>query len=298
MIYLIDENDPALLEFVDCFFQGSSLVDIHGAGDHGYGGTRWQVPAHAEERKKVYEKSLKEFKKMFALDKNLVKPLSKIISWNGKIVLDFGCGTGGLSVPLSEKGAKVFAADPVLLNLHALRCRTTYLGLDDDTIQTVQVDCKPPLPFMNETFHALICNSVIEFIPFHRPLYVKEFLRVLKVGGFLIISGENGMFPRNYYTKMWFPRFRRSEAIQKNQPFGTTHGELQRWIRESVYRVEDLSTRNYFNSFDKLSDRIIQPKVSSIVRALNTVFKACCRLIQVPSDIFLPYSTFIFQKCR
>ena len=138
----------------------------------------------------------------------------------------------------------------------------------------------------------------MEFIPHDRDKYVAEFLRLVKPGGHLVISTENGLFSIDNYTRPAFPLFRRRTMIDKNLPYGMTYFELRRWIRRSPRQVEDLSVRNLFNSVDKLTARrqaAGQTTAAKVLRSVNGVVKACCRAAGVPSDILLPYATYIFR---
>ncbi len=138
----------------------------------------------------------------------------------------------------------------------------------------------------------------MEFIPEDRDRYVLDFLRLIRPGGHLVISTQNGLFPLDYYTRKWFPLFRRKAMVAANLPYGVTYFELMRWIRKSPRQVENLSARNLFNSVDKLSSRIEaagRVRTARALRVTNRAFKACCRALGVPSDILLPYATYLFR---
>lgn len=292
----IDEAHPAFHEFWKCYDAGASVQDIYNAGQHGYG-KPYRVKAETIAEKKVRkQKVLREFSRMFQHRKNLVEPLESIFSWHGKRVLDFGCGTGALSVPLAQHGAIVIGVDPALHSLKAVQWRRSYLDLPEHSVSTVKIGAFPPLPFTDSSFDVVIVNSVLEFIPSNREQYIHEWCRVLKPEGFLVISTENGWFPRDYYTRMWLPRLRRKQAIKSNAPYGASYLEIRKWIKSNGGAFKDISRQNHFNSIDKLARRVENPILGRALGSCNHLFKTGCRGIWIPSDVFLPYATFIFQK--
>jgi 2-polyprenyl-3-methyl-5-hydroxy-6-metoxy-1,4-benzoquinol methylase len=294
---LIDEESIFYNKFVDCFFKGAALQDIHVNSDHGYAAkkrTETLDPIFIKKRK-IAAKN--EFSRVFDHLKNLVDPVDKNFGFEGKSVLDFGCGTGALSVAMASRGAEVTGVDPTEVSLEACKYRAQYFQVENSVTPQL-VSSTPELPFDDKSFDIVISNSVMEFIPFNRKEYIIELLRLVKASGLLIISTENGLFPFDYYTGQMFPIFRRKNEISNNRPYGITYFELLGWAKSSTRKVTDLSKKNIFNSFDKLEKRKMEEgrNVSaSFVCGLNTLLKWSCRLISIPSDIFLPYTTFILR---
>jgi ubiquinone/menaquinone biosynthesis C-methylase UbiE len=162
----------------------------------------------------------------------------------------------------------------------------------------VWIGTEPGLPFEDGSFDIVTCNSVFEFIPARREQYVRELVRVLRPGGHLMISTENGLFPVDYYTHRLFPLFRRARMRRLNVPYGMTYFELRRWLSGTGRPLSDLSKANTFNSLDHFVARKREAgggAVAGIANACNALLKGTCRAVGMPSQIFFPYTTFIFQ---
>lgn len=294
----IDEGNSFYKQFVDCVMLGAALQDIYVNSQHGFAARDVSVSDDPQLQQKLTKAARKEFLRINAHTLNLVNPIDRHIGLKGKRVLDFGCGTGALAVALALKDAQVTAVDPTPLSLQASKYRAQYFGLNESNFTTVQVQPQPGLPFEPQSFDIITTNSVFEFIPHYRKEYVWELLQLLKPGGILVISTENGLFPVDYYTRQWFMRLRRKHAVANNVPYGLDYFELCKWVRGSPRQVSNLCPLNLFNSVDKLVERkrsAGQYMQAGLVGAVNTVFKGVCRAIRVPSDIVMPYATYIFR---
>lgn len=133
---------------------------------------------------------------------NIVIPYKELIeefteelgSIEGKLILDAGAGTGNLSIKLKSKGAHVVALDFSAEGLECLK------GKDSD-IEILQHDLVKPLPFPNNNFDAIVSNNVVYTLePEKRVSVFKEFYRILKPGGKIIVSNvREGWNPANIY---------------------------------------------------------------------------------------------------
>ena len=104
----------------------------------------------------------------------------------GLTILDAGCGTGRNSIMLCRAGATVYGIDqsPEMI----LKARSTFstLGLSC-TLNTGTLD---KLPYRSGFFDAVLCSAVLDHILDIGPV-IKEFSRVLKPTGTVIISGPS-----------------------------------------------------------------------------------------------------------
>jgi arsenite methyltransferase len=105
----------------------------------------------------------------------------------GERVLDVGCGVGATVEFLSqEHHLEAFGVDTSSLLLKEGLERRRDLGLLQGTAET--------LPFCDRCFSALFCECVLSLL--HNPaLALKEFDRVLKPGGYLILSDVYAQMP-------------------------------------------------------------------------------------------------------
>jgi ubiquinone/menaquinone biosynthesis C-methylase UbiE len=295
--FTIDESHPAYLKFFECFVAGASLQDIYGESNEGFGVRQRRNPEDPEIRRKLEASCRVQFARIFSHQKNLAEPIDRHLGLDGKKVLDFGCGTGSLAVAVALRGASVTAVDPTPASLDACRWRAQYFGLDAERVSPVAVGTAPGLPFPDRSFDMVTCNSVFEFIPTRRKEFVRELVRVIRPGGHLVVSTENGLYPRDYYTRKAFPLWRREEMRRLNVPYGMTYFELRRWVRASGRPVVDLSLQERFNSLDHFVERRragggIVPAAAGVA---NAILKGACRVIRVPSQVFFPYTTFMFE---
>jgi len=111
------------------------------------------------------------------------------------LVLDAGSGTGNLSVLIEKTGARVVGIDfsNVGVSIHKRKIPNADVRIGDLT---------QPLPFPDNHFDKICSNNVIYTIPIEkRPNLFKEFYRVLKPGGVIVISNIHKSFsPSRIYT--------------------------------------------------------------------------------------------------
>ncbi|HZR01997.1 MAG TPA: class I SAM-dependent methyltransferase [Burkholderiales bacterium] len=98
-------------------------------------------------------------------------------------VLDFGAGTGNLSLQFSARGCDVVAADVSAKSLDILAGRST-----GTPISTAVLD-GPDLPFPDASFDIVATYSVLHHVPDYLHA-VAEMARVLRPGGLMYIDHE------------------------------------------------------------------------------------------------------------
>jgi 2-polyprenyl-6-hydroxyphenyl methylase/3-demethylubiquinone-9 3-methyltransferase len=108
--------------------------------------------------------------------------------------LDAGCGTGTLTRFLAEKGCSVTGLDAAPKMIEMARLRTREHPLRDamqfsvagqDDVGTIE-----RLSNAMGSLDGILCSSVLEYLPDPEQI-LKEFARVLKPGGILLISVPN-----------------------------------------------------------------------------------------------------------
>jgi SAM-dependent methyltransferase len=161
-------------------------------------------------------------------------------------VLEFGCNVGATSVVLAAMGANVTAIDvnPAYVEVAALNAEC--YGLQG-SIQFAHVADTTRLPFNEDQFDLVTCNSVLEYVlPASLRAVQREIDRVLKPGGTIAVLGtSNRLWPREVHSGRWLVNYlpRRVDAL-----LGTEfqRGIFARQLRYGFgchYRNRDLEDR-------------------------------------------------------
>lgn len=106
-------------------------------------------------------------------------------------VLDAGCGPGFLSRDLFDLGYEVLSMD---LSDGMIREARNNIGAERANLAQASIEA---LPYADSTFDLVCCCGVIEYLPDYEKA-AREFLRVLKPAGFLILPTTNVFAPANY----------------------------------------------------------------------------------------------------
>lgn len=114
---------------------------------------------------------------------------------DGDQIFDAGSGTGNLSILLKAKGAKVVSFDFSSAGQEIHRQK-------DPSAQTINGDLTKPLPLAAGVFDAVVSNNVIYTLDKKlRPDIFKEFYRILKPGGRIVIANvHQGFAPIKIFT--------------------------------------------------------------------------------------------------
>ncbi|HBR21121.1 MAG TPA: hypothetical protein DD713_00910 [Nitrospiraceae bacterium] len=167
-------------------------------------------------------------------------------------LLDAACGNGGLGEALEKAGLRVFYMDKYD-NPRSMQ-------------RFVNADLNDFLPYKNEQFDFVVCAESLQYLENHEKLF-REFRRVLKVGGSLIIS-----FP-NMLTVSSRLYFLRRGYFQHFKPFRTKqHKEWDHFIYNTLSFVEifELIKKNGFELRDvialdiKLKNLLLYPFLKTL----------------------------------
>jgi len=111
------------------------------------------------------------------------------------VVLDAGCGAGGMSIALRLMGAKPIGFDIDETSIKMAKARIT----DEDFLITGGFT----LPFSDEKFDCMSLIHVIEHVT-EPQLVVNEANRVLKKNGILLMESPNRFFPKEPHQQISF----------------------------------------------------------------------------------------------
>jgi SAM-dependent methyltransferase len=118
------------------------------------------------------------------------------------VALDYGAGTGNVTMPLLGTGFRVLAADISEHCLAVLRRKASGVG----ELQTVIIDKPIESMFKREQFDLLVGYSVLHHIPDYLGA-VRELAKLVRVGGVLLIDHE--VAPSYWNPSAAYIRYRR-----------------------------------------------------------------------------------------
>ena len=173
--------------------------------------------------------------------------LSKLIGferWQGREVLDVGCGAGIDVVRLAGSGAHASGVD---ISRRSLSLASRYLAVEGQPATLAQADAAR-LPFRDESFDLVLCSGVLPFAPDPRAI-VLDCRRVLREQGLAIFVA---------YNRVSF-----MSALRAVSAVGPGHGDAP------VFRM--LSRRE----LDRLLEAFAERQLRTASRGWHLV--ACCR---------------------
>lgn len=123
-------------------------------------------------------------------------------------ILEFGCNFGATSVVTALLGHVVCAVDISQDMIELAELNAAQYGVASE-IKYSQITADTRLPYDDESFDAVLCNSVLEYVS-HKNLKtaLKEIDRVLKPGGLLLVLGtSNRLSPKEVHSGKWFVNY-------------------------------------------------------------------------------------------
>ncbi len=116
--------------------------------------------------------------------------LSKL-EYKNKKILDVGCNTGILLIPLMEKGADAWGIDISEGDIAKVKGKLKDKGLPTGRVKVADAR---KIPFPNSTFDLVILSDVLEHISSPEKA-AKEAIRVIKPGGRAYVTVPNSWHP-------------------------------------------------------------------------------------------------------
>lgn len=127
---------------------------------------------------------------------------------SGCKVLEFGCNVGASAIVLSHLNAKVTALEVEQHWLDLAQLNARRYGVESD-ISFIKVADSRQLPFADNEFELIVCNSVLEYVhDYQLGAVQRELDRVLKPGGRILITGtSNRLFPLGLHGRIWLVNY-------------------------------------------------------------------------------------------
>ena len=150
-----------------------------------------------------------------------------------KRVLEFGCNIGATAIVLAHLGAVVDAVDVDATLVEIATLNASQYDLPHP-IGFLHLPDTASLPFPDDFFDVVVCNSVLEYVTASQLSRVQAALaRVLKTGGTLLVTGtSNRLSPREVHSRRWLVNYLPSAFDQ----FLTSKGSFQRGIWPRMIR--------------------------------------------------------------
>jgi len=214
----------------------------------------------------------------------LYKTFSLITDSNGKKILDVGCNTGYIPLLLYEKGFEVIGIDLFKEQIEIANDVKEHLNIHSDKLSFTQMD------FLNNNFpdnyfdYALLLE-VIEHVtnPWE---FLEQFYRVLKPGGYLILSTPNVL---NTYqiSKQFYPNLRKLFKDIDDEPkdTGTHLDHIYAWDIFSFYRLINRCGFKYIKHEFAVFDIPFLSSLRIHLPVLNRLSRTMIFKIQKPNKV-------------
>jgi len=135
---------------------------------------------------------------------NIINHFDTELPLDGKIILDYGCGTGNFAYAIKKlTTADIYGVEPS----DAMRVKALGKGLD------VRKGDHNEIPFDDSFFDFIYMTDVIHHVSDMKMMFT-EFFRILKLGGLICILTESH---RQLETRFWVKHFPTTVTVEKNR---------------------------------------------------------------------------------
>ncbi len=146
--------------------------------------------SHTDSKRNLFEKVYQLIKK-FSLQRKL--KLINSFSHEGKVILDFGCGTGDFLKQANKDGWAIFGIEPNNEARNLANVKTNNVVFNSEQLSK----------FKEESFDVITLWHVFEHLP-NSTEYLSIFKKLLKPNGHLIIAVPNyKSYDALFYKKYW-----------------------------------------------------------------------------------------------
>jgi ubiquinone/menaquinone biosynthesis C-methylase UbiE len=171
------------------------------------------------------------------------------------VVLDTGCASGRQLFKITDRIKEGYGID---ISTGFIKEAENYKVKNNINNLFFQAASLERLPFTNNFFDKIICAEILEHV-FNKNTALKELIRVLKQGGFLVVT-----VPNLNADATWWGRFLRLLRIRKFRPLENfseqalnEHGDahvrefdkssLVNWLRDNKLKVLDVKSVSFID---------------------------------------------------
>lgn len=166
-------------------------------------------------------------------------------------ILDAGCGAGHYAAALVERGASVMGLEGSSTLIKHARSR---LG---DRAEVIQHDLDTPLHLLGDaTFDGVVCALVLHHLR-NRAQFLRELVRVLRPGGWLVLSTTHPTADWTHFNDSYFSR----EWVELVMRDGKHSIRYQRMTVEMI--LEELLSAGF------ILDRLVESRPDESLRERN-----------------------------
>lgn len=199
--------------------------------------------------------------------------MERYVSFDGRRVLDLGCGLGEYVRAFARRGAAALGSDVALGRLVEARQRAA----DEGTAGVLGFlgAAGEHLPFRDASMDVIALNEVIEHVQDDRAT-ILEIARVLRPGGTCILYAPNRLYPfethgiylrgryifGNIPLVNWLPRVLRDRLVPHARTY--RHGDWRRLVEGTDLRIVDHTY--VYPGFDNIHHR--SPLLAKVVRGI------------------------------
>ena len=153
---------------------------------------------------------------------------------NGGDLLEVGCGPGPIVELLVQKGIRYQGLDisPGMI----AECRRRFAGVPGARFD---VGDAARLNYPEGRFDVVLCLGMLEYVH-DEAAVVREFVRVLKPGGLLILSGCNAWSPHNAWDRLIYQRVTRTKISATSVHQYHTVRDYRKWLCAQGMALQDL----------------------------------------------------------
>jgi len=207
------------------------------------------------------EYSKPELEKIFSLGKSIEK-LSQRVQYaiemvEGKMVLDIGCSSGAITKKIAEKDHKILGIDVLKSSIDIAKEFSSHPNA------TYEVRDLVTNPFPENSFDCILFLETIEHVE-NPAQYLKEFHRILKPNGRLILSTPNATSLKNLFYALSYRKKEKQNRVTKEisveaKKTGTQLEHIYNWDFPVLIRLLDRCGFDYVDHRFAGSGPIVMP---------------------------------------